>query len=156
MMEITLADEQAMLALAERFARSLPCDHGLMIYLLGELGAGKTTFCRGVLRGLGYDGIVRSPTYTLVETYQFPQTLVHHFDLYRLSDPEELEYLGGRDYFSGQAICLVEWPQRGAGYLPPADLVIELQVMADGRVWRVDAQTASGKEVIQYLRKEVL
>ena len=104
-----------------------------MIGLEGELGTGKTTLVRGWLRALGVTGPIRSPTYTLVEPYDICQDRVYHFDLYRLSDPEELEYLGARDYFTADSLCLIEWPERGEGWLPPADLTIKIEFAEQGR-----------------------
>ena len=116
---------------------------GGIIYLQGELGVGKTTFCRGLLRGAGHRGPVKSPTFTLVESYLLLALEVHHFDLYRLANAEELEFIGLRDYLGENTLCLIEWPERGAGVLPPADLTISLCVQDLGRVlnWQCHSQT---------------
>jgi tRNA threonylcarbamoyladenosine biosynthesis protein TsaE len=121
-----LAGEAAQLEFGARLARALG-GRDAVIHLRGELGTGKTTLVRGLLRALGYPGPVRSPTYTLVEPYDSIVPAVVHLDLYRLSDPEELDYLGVRDLSARTGLMIVEWPERGAGVLPPADIEIEIE-----------------------------
>ena len=120
-----------------RLADSLGKD-GAILFLHGELGAGKTTLSRGVIRALGHSGAVKSPTYTLVEPYEDFDLPLYHFDLYRLSDPEEVEFLGVEDCFRPPAVNLIEWPDRGRGFLPRADVELTLTVEGDGRrvSWR--------------------
>jgi tRNA threonylcarbamoyladenosine biosynthesis protein TsaE len=118
---------------------------GCHVHLHGGLGAGKTTFVRGMLRAMGVVGAVKSPTYTLVEPYQTAHREVFHFDLYRLNDPEELELLGARDYFRSDALCVFEWPSRGRGALPEPLLIFDLQAQADGRLLRIESSGANGE-----------
>ena len=142
-----LANESDTLALGKQLAMLCPPDQLFVIHLEGELGAGKTTLTRGFLRALGHQGHVKSPTYTLVEHYQLQQRPIYHFDLYRLSDPEELDFLGMDDYFSGNAICLIEWPQQGAGFLPPADLSIRLDYKDNARSAQIEPHTTAAKQL---------
>ena len=143
---VHLPNEQATLMFGRQLARI--CAGQAVVYLRGELGAGKTTVVRGVLRALGYAGTVKSPTYTLVEPYRCGELAVYHMDLYRLSDPEELEYIGARDYFQADSLCLVEWPERGQGMLPEPDLVVELTYLQDGREAVLSAGSARGRELL--------
>jgi tRNA threonylcarbamoyladenosine biosynthesis protein TsaE len=144
--EIYLADEVATEALGGALAEVL--EPGMLVFLHGQLGAGKTTLVRGLLRALGHDGPVRSPTYALVESYRLAACELHHFDLYRLADPEELEFMGLRDFLSGDAICMIEWPERGSGVLPCADLEVGLSVSNPGRRARLWAQGGRGEQAL--------
>lgn len=159
-MSFFLADEQATVAFAESLAKLCPV--GFNIFLYGDLGAGKTTFVRGLIQSFLPDVKVKSPTYTLVEDYDLGTSVkntnnlnhIYHFDLYRLGDPEELEYLGGRDYFSKDAVCLVEWPQRGEGWLTEPDLKIMLEYHGEGRNIELEACSEKGKTVCDTINKK--
>lgn len=142
-----LDDEAATVALGESLGRMLV--GGGVVYLEGTLGAGKTTLTRGVLRAFGHQGAVKSPTYTLVEPYELAGQAIYHFDLYRLGEPEELEYMGIRDYFLEYSLCIVEWPERGQGYLPLADIRVQLTVQESGRLATLTAVSDRGKLLMQ-------
>ncbi len=189
--QLQIKDEQGMIDFAISLVKWL--NLGTIIYLKGELGAGKTTLVRGVLRALGYQGAVKSPTFTIAESYSLDNTIfydynglevnvkpnshkktlntktltetsknsviIYHFDLYRLEDPEELEYMGIRDYLDGSSIVFIEWPEKGYGVLPKADLTIDLsyhrlqQSENVGRAINLSAQSETGKTMILNLIK---
>lgn len=149
-----LADESATVAFGGAIAAAINAlGQGISLHLDGELGAGKTTLSRGIVTGLGHQGKVKSPTYTLVEPYELDGWNVYHFDLYRLSDPEELEFMGIRDYFSSQAVCIIEWPERGEGMLPKADLLVELVYVEQHRQITLTSRTDKGASVLQSLKR---
>lgn len=145
-----------MVASGRRIAAA--AEGGLVVYLSGDLGMGKTTLARGIVQGLGHQGAVKSPTYTLVEPYSLclPGTgaalKLYHFDLYRLGAAEELEFIGIRDYFSDEALCLVEWPERGEGVLPPADIKITIGLEGKGRRLQLVADSPLGQGVLRQLQ----
>lgn len=180
--QIIIPNSDAMMAFGGKIADQFP--NGGIVLLNGDLGAGKTTLVRGLLRHLGYDGIVKSPTYTLVEPYfieESPQNnyktssratrdnvgvkrplpkgrdyksskirggglkkrTIYHFDLYRLADPEELEYIGGRDYWNTNALCLIEWPEKATGYLPEADLELTIHHQDESRLIEIEKGSIS-------------
>lgn len=150
--ECHLADEFMTEYAGACIARSLPAN-GAVIYLQGDLGAGKTTMSRGLIRALGHQGAVKSPTYTLVEPYEDFEFPIYHFDLYRLSHPEEVEFLGVDDYFKPPAVCLIEWPGRGRGFLPSADIHFFLAYEGDGRRLSWQADTVKGEEIANKINK---
>ena len=144
-----LADEPATLELGARLATTLR--PGVVIYLSGELGAGKTTIVRGCLRALGYRGRVKSPTFALVEVYKLSRLYLHHFDFYRFEDPHEWIDAGFREAFDGNNVCLVEWPEKAGDQLPPADLTIRLEHADTGRQATITGQTDAGKQCLDQL-----
>lgn len=146
---INLPDEAATTAFAARLAGAL--QPGLMIYLRGNLGAGKTTMVRALLQSLGYAGNVKSPTYTLIERYEVAGLHLRHFDLYRFRDAEEWEDSGFRDEFDGRNICLVEWPEQATGLLPPADISLTFEILQDGRELTLHAYSPAGQKCLNAL-----
>jgi len=122
-----------------------------VVHIQGELGAGKTTLCRGILRALGVGGAVKSPTFTLVEPYDLGDRQIYHFDLYRLADPSELEYIGIDDYFGERQVCLVEWPGKGEGFLPDCDLEVTLEVAGGGRSAIIQPRSDKGGRICREL-----
>ena len=146
-----LADEQATVAFGDTLAKTVSQDvkQGIVVYLNGDLGAGKTTLTRGFVRGMGHQGNVKSPTYTLVEPYELEHWQVYHFDLYRLADPEELEFMGIRDYFSESSCSFIEWPEKGAGLLANADLIINIAYDNEQRVLSISDKSPLGQQVLQ-------
>ncbi len=145
--DLLIVDEAEMRMLGARLIKA--CNGGGVITLSGELGTGKTTLVRGALQALGVEGGVRSPTYTLVEYYPFTDFAIAHFDLYRLGDPEELEYLGYRDYLNPSTLCLIEWPERASGYLQAIDIAVELAYDPAGRRVSLHGRSAAGDRVLQ-------
>ncbi|MCK7542846.1 tRNA (adenosine(37)-N6)-threonylcarbamoyltransferase complex ATPase subunit type 1 TsaE [Marinobacter bryozoorum] len=154
---VWLADEAATVAAGKSLAnavRSVASAEGVVIFLHGTLGAGKTTFSRGFIQGLGHQGAVKSPTYTLVEPYEQLQPATWHFDLYRLGDPEELEFMGIRDYLAPGNACLVEWPERGEGILPVPDLELTLTPERGGRSLAFQARSDTGRVLLHRLTEQ--
>lgn len=165
--QTSLDNEEATLAFGKKLAQATFAEDGLaveaseerpgrpsiggVIHLQGDLGAGKTTLTRGIMRGYGYQGAVKSPTYTLVEPYEFDSCNIYHFDLYRLSDPEEVAYLGTDDYFQDTNLCIVEWAERGDRVIPAADLVIQLDAEGTGRRLRCHSNTSKGELIAKRL-----
>ena len=146
----SLVDEDETIAAGALICRAMSSG---VLFLHGNLGMGKTTLARGLIQSLGHTGAVKSPTYTLVEPYEFDDRRVYHFDLYRLGDPEELEYMGIRDYFENNSLCLVEWSEKGAGFLPAADLDLYLEPEELGRKITILARTELGQSVVHTLRE---
>lgn len=153
-LEYFLPDEAATIAIGSGLAEVLknaPIQQTLVVYLNGDLGAGKTTLTRGFVRGMGHVGNVKSPTYTIVEPYELANWRIFHFDLYRLADAEELEYMGIRDYFNSDCCCFIEWPEKGTGLLAKADLIINIAYQDEQRVIELQAESVHGEEVMTEL-----
>ncbi|WKJ91810.1 tRNA (adenosine(37)-N6)-threonylcarbamoyltransferase complex ATPase subunit type 1 TsaE [Methylomonas montana] len=135
-MNITLETSEDTEALGAALWQALPAK--CLLFLYGDLGAGKTTLVRGLLRAAGHQGAVKSPTYTLVEEYEVNGRRLFHFDLYRLKDPEELEWMGMEDYLNQEALCCIEWPQMGGGFLPMADVEVRLNYFQQQRAAEIN------------------
>jgi tRNA threonylcarbamoyladenosine biosynthesis protein TsaE len=154
-----LSDEAATMAMGDSLAKVLlwqekqQAQQSLVVFLNGDLGAGKTTLTRGFVRGMGHQGKVKSPTYTLVEPYELPPWNVYHFDLYRLGDPEELEYMGIRDYFADNCCCFIEWPEKGTGLLAKADIIINMVYQDEQRIIDLQASSLRGQAVLLQLEQ---
>ena len=146
---LILDNEAATLACGDKFSRMMA--NGLVVYLHGDLGAGKTTFVRGVLHGLGHVGKVKSPTYTLVEPYIIFNYNIYHFDLYRFIDEEEWDATGFRDYFNAQSICMIEWSEKAAHVLPEPDIHVRLSLYQNARKIQFSAGSPLGKKCIEGL-----
>jgi len=144
-----ITEEVETLQIAAKLANNLAS--GMIIYLHGPLGAGKTTFTRGFLRALGLLEKVKSPTYTLIESYEINQKKIFHFDLYRLRDAEELIYIGVKDYFTSDSICLIEWPEKGGTFLPKPDLDCYIDMRGNARTIRIEACSPLGESILQKL-----
>ena len=150
---LEIDSEEAMNALGVGIAAAIQrLSAPLVVFLRGDLGAGKTTLSRGILRGLGHVGAVKSPTYTLVESYDPESGRVYHFDLYRLQDPEELEHMGFRDYLAEAQLCLLEWPENGQGFLPQPDFTVKIASSAKGRCVTLEAASELGQLLIDSVR----
>ncbi|MFN3986866.1 MAG: tRNA (adenosine(37)-N6)-threonylcarbamoyltransferase complex ATPase subunit type 1 TsaE [Rhodocyclaceae bacterium] len=140
---VRLADEADTEALGASLAPAL--SPGLVVYLVGDLGAGKTTLVRGLLRALGHEGKVKSPTYTLIEPYTVSSLNLYHFDFYRFTEPEEYLDTGLDEYFAGSGACLVEWPDKASPYVAKPDVEVRLTVAGSGRIAEVSALTEAGR-----------
>lgn len=147
-----LPTEKDTLALATQIARTSflkSTNEGLILFLQGPLGVGKTTFVRGFLRGCGFNEKVKSPTYTLIEPYDIDNHPLFHFDFYRLNNANELKAIGIYDYFFPSAICLIEWPEKGFPLLPEADIVCDFSFAADGRTVQMESHSVRGREILE-------
>ena len=146
-------DEAGLVSVAQRFADVVAI--GGVIHLRGDLGAGKTTFARALLRALGVEARIKSPTYSLIESYARGDLAIHHLDLYRIADPGEIEWLGLADLATGEHLILIEWPERAGDALPPPDLVVELAHAGDVRDVAVAALSERGHTWIRAIAPHI-
>jgi tRNA threonylcarbamoyladenosine biosynthesis protein TsaE len=154
-LSVNLEGERKMQDFGAQLATAIgKIDAPLLMLLNGDLGAGKTTISRGLLQGLGHQGAVKSPTYTLVEPYELDIGVVYHFDLYRLIDSEELEHIGFSDYLSEAKLCIIEWPENGGSYIPQPDISIDIGVYQSGRRLTLNSATESGNRCINLLQQK--
>lgn len=151
--KIDLVDEQSSQFFAKKLAACLL--PGVILTFRGDLGAGKTTIIRAMLRALGIQTAIKSPTYSLVESYDCGELNIHHFDLYRIQDEHELEYLGFRDYFEKDSVCCIEWPEKAGNALKDVDLSIQLTMKGAGRVLSLEALSATGNSILDCLKDEL-
>lgn len=151
-----LANEDVTVDMGKQLADIVKTElkQGIVVFLNGDLGAGKTTLTRGFVQGMGHVGHVKSPTYTLVEPYDLADWQVYHFDLYRLADAEELEYMGIRDYFNQHSCSFIEWPEKGQGMLPEPDMIIDLAYHDQQREISLQAQTVLGESLLALIIKQ--
>jgi len=150
MLEVFLADEEATLQLGAQLAACL--SESILIYLSGDLGAGKTTLTRAMLRALGISDHIKSPTFSMVECYERDKQPLYHIDLYRLTNPEELEYLGLQDLMGTNAIIMIEWPERAGDYLPKADVHCYLSFHKEGRLLKMEPNSDQGKKILEKVK----
>lgn len=149
---LTLEGEHKMLDFGAQLATAIgKIDTPLLILLNGDLGTGKTTISRGLLQGLGHQGAVKSPTYTLVEPYELGIGKIYHFDLYRLIDPDELEHIGFSDYLLDAKLCIIEWPENGGSYIPQPDITIGISQYELGRQVTLNSTSKSGRQCLEQI-----
>lgn len=146
-MLIEIQNEEEMVGLADRLA--LAVKPPAVLFLYGDLGSGKTTLVRGFLRALGIQSKIKSPTYTLVEPYEVNGNPIYHFDLYRLSSPQELEFIGMKEYFTKNSICLIEWPEKGFPLLSDCDLACYIEILGTKRNVRLKARSTIGEGILR-------
>ena len=145
--KVTVEDLDALDALAKNLAKEIAQNPSHIIYLSGDLGAGKTTLVQRILAHLGYQGKVKSPTYTYVESYSLGAHSLHHFDLYRISEPQELDFIGIDDYFTDDSCVMIEWPSRGEGAIPSPTLTINIDLNDDSRVITIENKSCKERDI---------